>query len=278
VPSGSDNTEMLVRYLLGQLSEEERHKLEEEYLGNETLHEELLAVETELMDAHSRGDLSLEEQRHILGRSSKQNVRQRMLFSEALRRRISHPPREARAVASASQFISNALNALYQRRWFALAAFATFALLIVGVAQIGRRVALDKSLVQGTTRRATPEVQPLRPVPPTLSLILLPGQRSAGHGNKLMLPQVERIVRIQIVLEEAGHYPGYEAALKAVDQPFSQTFKALSIQVGTKGERELVVECPSGKFRPGDYAVSVYGTRHGSRQEIAGYFFRVEIP
>jgi hypothetical protein len=115
-------------------------------------------------------------------------------------------------------------------------------------------------------------------MPSTVSLILLPGQRSADHENKLQLPRVESIVRMEIMLKEAGHYRVYEAVLKAVDLPFSKTFKALSIQAGTKGERELVVECPSGKLRPGDYTVSVYGIQKGSREEIAGYFFRVEKP
>ena len=46
----SDNTERLVRYLFGQMPEGERQTLEEEYLRDENLHEELLSVETELLE------------------------------------------------------------------------------------------------------------------------------------------------------------------------------------------------------------------------------------
>jgi tetratricopeptide (TPR) repeat protein len=58
VPGGTKQDERLVRYLLGELSGEERDQLEAEYLGNAELHEELVAVEDELIYAYVGGRLS----------------------------------------------------------------------------------------------------------------------------------------------------------------------------------------------------------------------------
>jgi anti-sigma factor RsiW len=59
------NDEVLVRYLLGELAEPERDRLEGAYLSDDALHEQLLAIEIELIDAYVRGDLSADERRHF---------------------------------------------------------------------------------------------------------------------------------------------------------------------------------------------------------------------
>jgi hypothetical protein len=50
--------ERLVDYLLGELSEEQRDQLEAEYLVNGELHDELVAIEDELIYAYVAGRLS----------------------------------------------------------------------------------------------------------------------------------------------------------------------------------------------------------------------------
>jgi hypothetical protein len=58
VPRGIEQDERLQRYLLGQLSDEERDHLEGEYLVNSELHDQLVAVEDELIYAYVGGRLS----------------------------------------------------------------------------------------------------------------------------------------------------------------------------------------------------------------------------
>jgi hypothetical protein len=58
VPGGSEQEERLVRYLLAELSDEDRDQLEAECLGNSELHNELVAVEDELIYAYVGGRLS----------------------------------------------------------------------------------------------------------------------------------------------------------------------------------------------------------------------------
>ena len=58
MPGGTDHDERLVRYLLGELSEQERDQLESEYLGNSESHDQLVAAEDELIYAYVGGRLS----------------------------------------------------------------------------------------------------------------------------------------------------------------------------------------------------------------------------
>lgn len=55
--------EPFVRYLLGELSAPERDQFENEYFADDAVHEQLLAMECELIDAYVRDDLSSGERR-----------------------------------------------------------------------------------------------------------------------------------------------------------------------------------------------------------------------
>jgi len=84
----------LVKYLLGELPEEERDRLESEYLANPQLHEQLLATEDELIYAYVRGQLSFDRrasfERLFL---ESEDRRSRLDFARALTRHIEGTPR-----------------------------------------------------------------------------------------------------------------------------------------------------------------------------------------
>src|SRR6185295_15823887 len=58
---GSNEEDRMVRYLLGLLSEQEAAEMEEVYLSNDELNDELQAVERELIDRYVEGSLSKTE-------------------------------------------------------------------------------------------------------------------------------------------------------------------------------------------------------------------------
>src|ERR1044072_5878915 len=58
---GTNEDDRLVRYLLGLMSEEEAHRLEEVYLSNDELNDDLQAAERELIDRNVEGGLSKNE-------------------------------------------------------------------------------------------------------------------------------------------------------------------------------------------------------------------------
>lgn len=55
----------LVAYLLGTLPEEEREELAERYFVDDALYEQLLEIETDLIDRYVRGQLSAEDRRRL---------------------------------------------------------------------------------------------------------------------------------------------------------------------------------------------------------------------
>lgn len=85
----SDSTQTITRYLLGELSEEERFALEERYFADQRVFEEVAAAETALVDDYVRGKLPAGtrlrfEQAYLadIGR------RNRVRFAQALAARV----------------------------------------------------------------------------------------------------------------------------------------------------------------------------------------------
>ncbi len=77
---------IIVRYLLGQLPEAERDHFEDRYFSDEALHEQLQAIEEELIDAYVDGDLTGEDlacfELRFIGSPERER---KILFARALR-------------------------------------------------------------------------------------------------------------------------------------------------------------------------------------------------
>jgi hypothetical protein len=80
-----DNHELIFRYLLGEMAEEDQTRLERGYFAEDGLFEELLVVEDELIDSYARGEFSEHErkriERHFLRSRTR---RERFMFARAL--------------------------------------------------------------------------------------------------------------------------------------------------------------------------------------------------
>jgi hypothetical protein len=65
VEKNSGDRNLLGRYLLCQLPEEDRTRLEESYLTDDLIFERLLVTEDELIDDYVRGELNENERKHF---------------------------------------------------------------------------------------------------------------------------------------------------------------------------------------------------------------------
>ncbi len=85
VSQALDNEEVMVRYLLGELSEEEGAQLEDEYFARDDFFEQLLAAEDDLIDSYVCGELSANKrarfEKHFL---STPRRRERVEFARGL--------------------------------------------------------------------------------------------------------------------------------------------------------------------------------------------------
>src|SRR5215471_18374919 len=81
----SERSALMARYILGQLSEEERSQVEEEYFADSGFFEEMVAVENDLIDSYVAGRLSGVElqqfENHFL---SSPEHRERVEFARSL--------------------------------------------------------------------------------------------------------------------------------------------------------------------------------------------------
>jgi anti-sigma factor RsiW len=82
-----EDQELIYKYLLGELSEEQQAELEQRYFTDDALFERLVAVEDELINRYARNESSDEERKRIetyflISRAR----RKRLMFTQALMR------------------------------------------------------------------------------------------------------------------------------------------------------------------------------------------------
>jgi hypothetical protein len=80
-----EDQELIYKYLLGELSEDQQAGFEHRYFADDALFERLLAAEDELIDRYVR-DESSHEERALLGKHflMSRERRKRVMFSQAL--------------------------------------------------------------------------------------------------------------------------------------------------------------------------------------------------
>ena len=298
---------LLRRYFLGDLPREDRVRLEDRYLVDVELFEELLAAENDLIDAYVRGELTEDE---------RQQFEVEYLKSPERRDRLDF----ARALSQLSALDEEALAAnrrsLWKKMWATLSnrqeipqwALATAVVMVVAsgswllVQNRGLQVGLQQALSgQAALRRqeealrqriAKFEENPRGQVqenqqgsevaklePPMgleMTLRLTPGiARSAGMQVKtLVLPTPISQVRLQLMLDR-DQYKTYEAVLLTAEQ--KEVFRGRTLRSHSIGGSTVVAwRIPENVMHEGDYIVQLKGQlATGGLEDLAPYSFRV---
>ena len=81
----NEDQELICRYLLGELSEQQQTELEARYFADDELFEQLLVVEDELIVRYARGEFSERERASLEGYFLRSRPRRkRLMFVQAL--------------------------------------------------------------------------------------------------------------------------------------------------------------------------------------------------
>jgi hypothetical protein len=253
-----EGREWMVRYLLGELQdEEEKARFEQRLLADEKLYEELLIAEDELMEAYLSGELSAGDkarfEEHFLGSPRcRERVENLRALREVLRRRPSSPIR--------------------LRLWPALAAASlavVFAAAWVYEHTVVKR--LEGELAVERVRRALSG-------PPSIHFVLTPGLTRSDSGTQwLIVPATASEVRLQIDLPKGDPRPPYRAVLETSDgrQVWSQDLTEPRL-TPTGHAVDLII--PAGVFERGDYLMFLRRPiPAGEWQNAASYSFRVAL-
>lgn len=297
--------DFMTRYLLGELSEEEREDFEDRYLRDQILHEQLLAACDDLVVAYVRGELPeparARFEEHFLGSPDhRQEVEWTRELLEALDSGSlsgSTPDSFASPVArwwrlplglAASLALAAGIAALAASLWLASERARLVAeLKRVEVEQVtarqdrGRlqeRIAqLDKRNAEiGESLSQERERTQLSALPSgVVGLLLSPGSlRSGGTVQRLRLPWKAAEVRLTVELSR-DTFQTYRAVLETPDG--KETWASGSVKSrATPAGRALVLTLPAKVLSDGDYVLSVTGFRSdGTSAEAGEYAFAV---
>jgi hypothetical protein len=299
---------LMRRYLLGNLPQEERNRLEDRYLADADMHEELLATENDLVDSYIRQELTeRERQQFETGYSTTAERREKVEFARALSKVSALERRsvQLQAVALRKRVWPVFLVQSTMPQW-ALAG-GVIVIIVSGLwlmvenhrlkssfqhalaeqaelrqqdAALRQRIAnfeaTSKSQVHESQRLS--EIAKLEtPMGPDVTLRLAPGlARGSGEEQRTLVirPTTTR-VRVQLMLDR-DEYKTYEAALLDADEGKTILRGQALMSQSIGGNAGVVWTLPLHSIISGDYIVQLgHRVAQGSLEDIASYSFRV---
>jgi len=305
-----DNSELAKRFLLGNVSESERAEIEDSFLAQDDVYQELLIAEDDLIDAYVRGELPASE-RELFERwcSASQHRRERVEFAKTL---LNSDSQKAAAVVSASMpqgpvsWWRSLARAFITRRPALSFAFAAALLAIVlgGLWLWMDRQRTRRPPQQAQTMPPTPVTPselstpfatakqqqptrdeensnrtparetPKRTAPVIATFTLLPGLvRSENGAGPLVLPAGVTEVRLRLTLEGEA-YKKYRATLSTPEG--SKVWSRELTNGSSTKSAQLALSIPADLLKVGDYVLGLSGANAGGKwQGVADYSFRI---
>ena len=296
----------MTRYLLGQLSEQEQAALEEKYFRDPQVFNEVLRVESELVDAYARGQLSTEMRKRFEDYYLKHPARRtRAEFARALTTKIDERQAPVKSASPVSwwQRLFAAIGGQRPRLRLSVA-LATVLITLAGVwifitlrrQQQQREAAQIETQRENQPRRepeqtaqqqptVTPPQIPQRSPSPTTSpthvvafLTLVAGSvRSADNGGTQTLIIRPETTQAQIVLKlKDDTFPHYRVSIQKIGGAEIFTQSNLKPR-STKSGATFLFTVPASQLSSGDYALTLRGvTPEGEVDDINKSLFRVE--
>ncbi len=250
--------ELMIRYLLGELPDQERTGLEDSYFAEDERFQRLLAVESELVDAYVRGELSASRRRAFEARLLVTEEQKRKV---ELARQLQRHAGEAAAAGAAS-----AARPLWRWQWTAVAAMV---LLLAGAAVWLRHAPAPSPPPQATQPAPNP---PPQPQPVVASFVLSTEEvRAGGELPTLRIPASATVVRLE--LNYTGErYSGYAVVVRTAEG--RQVWQRAGLEPQPPGA--VVVEVPAPVLANDDYILTLRGGDKGGFEDAAEFSFRVK--
>jgi hypothetical protein len=264
-------------YLLGQLSEQDRRRVEERLLADDNFFEEVSIAEEELTEQYLDGSLGPREAKrfreHFLVTPER---RQSLRFAKTLRRYVdeheTHPHYKQEVKrARPGDWLSNLFTG-GRVRWAAPALVTALAVVLAYVAWarfVGGRG--DSPLTQEVARLNGPGSSPPAPA---ASLTLNSGRNRQSGEVKTLAPTGAGVIQLRLVVPP-DEYRDYAATLAAVGGPAIVSVNRLS-RASSDGLEVVTLNLPARLLRRSDYEIELSGSADGTAHESVGvYFFRV---
>jgi len=269
--------DVLERYLLGEVSDDERSEIEQGYFADDALFDQLVDVQNELVDSYVRGTLPAADRKRFEERFlTRGSGIDRVEFARALQEKIA-----ARSGRKTGSFRLLAIAASVVIVVIA-AAWLTFTLQRRPQPPITnsrpkasqQQRTAPPAPVQAQTQTAPIQSKPAAASALITTVLLTPGgTRESEATAPLVLRPAPQFVRVELVLED-DRYDSYAAELQDVEGRV--LWKAHSLRATTAPSgRTVAVSVPAKLLPPGDYIVVLQGIRRGQASEINNYTFTV---
>ncbi len=310
--SKADTDDLLVRFLLDEMSEKERAQIENRFLADNEFFESLLAAESALLDQYAQGELSghkLKRAQSLFESSSSQKRDVEFTKELIAAVRETHVANDLVAAASvAPQVLQSPVPVSNVTRFsWAVALLLCISLLSWAAFLYSSRRSLEaqrlaaersaeearqklneqlktggelnKQLQAEIERRTQAEellaqIQTRRP-PEITSILLFPatGERGKGEGLVTLKPG-SRLVQIQLQVDEPEKYKRYGVRLSTVSN--REIWKADSIGADRIRNDRLSLLLQAQLFEHEDYKIELKGqTADGGFVYVADYTFKV---
>ncbi len=257
-PDGDD--QLMIRYLLHELPEDERMAVQDRFFGDASFAGRLRAVESELIDAYVRGELTPERRTRI----------EELLLQ-------SPPQRQKLAFARAFHSSLSGLDPERPRPpFFSFLARPVFAGVAFGLIVI---LAVSTVLLTLRTRRqpepATPLIAQQATPGRTPAFLLTPGvRRGAETTNRVALHGNTDLVRLDLELERGDENQTYAATIATQNGRVIWREEPLASEPRGSGFI-TAVWVPDRVLRPGTYELTLSTTSPGGNRELNYYNFTV---
>jgi len=243
-----DDDDAIAQYLLGLLSDEERSAVQERLFQDEDYFDRIRAIEYELLDSYSRGEMPASE-RALLEST--------LLASAEGRRKLDFARGLATVQASPGK-----------RR----APYLLIAAVVVVATATGLLFTLRNQHNAVETHTAppitAPQAQPPS-APVVFSVLLTPGTtRGGGEIKRLAIPSGTDLVQLQLDLE-GDHQPVYAATLKTTSG--TQVWEQAGLNAQSGGS--ILCRVPDTVFKSGSYELALTATASGRSPEVVAYYY-----
>lgn len=306
----ADHENLIRQYLLGELSEEEKARMEERLLTSDEFFEQMRAVEQDLIDEYVRGELSemarAQFERQFLAAPE---GRQSVEFARAWQRYDRAAAAPARfSWRRAWQAVLGPPRPVMRWAWAAagLVVILAGAGLIAEVTGLRRQLArtqtelqtarqdygslqeqitkekakvneLDKQLQGGRQEIARLEQELTRP-PSILDLRLTAERSVLAEPVRLTLPPGHHWIHTEINLGGAAEYQSYGVTLQTRHGDVVYSQDGLPASQIPSGDKAITLTLPSRLFAPGEYKLILRGMTVPRPQTLGEYRFRVTRP
>ncbi len=240
-----DDDDAIAQYLLGLLSDEERSAVQERLFQDEDYFDRIRAIEYELLDSYSRGEMPASE-RALLEST--------LLASAEGRRKLDFARGLATVQASPGK-----------RR----APYLLIAAVVVVATATGLLFTLRNQHNAVETRTA-PAISAPKAQPSTAPVVFsAPGTtRGGGEIKRLAIPSGTDLVQLQLDLE-GDHHPVYAATLKTTSG--TQVWEQAGLNAQSGGS--ILCRVPDTVFKSGSYELALTATASGRSPEVVAYYY-----